>query len=276
MVDQVIFRETDPSRDITGQGSDLTASQIDINFWVLLTAVQALQAQSNDHASIDHFVITGQSLYVHLTNHFVIGPYTLPIAQWNFTGEYVPHFAYQAFDVLTYQKAVYLVLQTHVSNTLFSEGSQLNGSDEYGLLLAAPTPELPQTGTKGALLQWQNSPGDVRWNQPSRNIAFYLESTPDASELLMEYVFTETTNFPVSLTGSQFSVGARPTGNQEFDLFQDGGPIGTVTIHHSGAPTVVFHHAIQFTAGDVLTVLGPTVPDNHMLRVRFNLVGYLE
>lgn len=276
MVDQITFREDDNLRWGPGQGADLSAVQIDINFWVLLTAIQALQAESNDHAGIDHFVIVGQNLFVHLTNHFVLGPYELPMAQWNFVGEWVPRTAYQVFDVVTHQRAVYLVLLQHVSNSLFSAGAQLGGQNEYGLLLSAPTPELPQTGTKGAFLQWQNSPSDVRWFQASRNIAFYLEAAPDPNEYVLQYQFTETITFPVNLGGSQFGTGVRPTGNQEFDLFQDGGPIGTVIFHAVGSPTVTFHHPITFTAGEVLTVIGPTVPDSHMGLIRFSLVGLID
>lgn len=276
MVDQVTFRTTDNARWGAGQGSDLSATEIDINFWVLLTAVQALQAQSNDHASIDHFVISGTNLFVHLTNHMVLGPYVLPVAQWNFTGPWRSRLAYNAFDVFTEERAVYLVLRQHVSNSLFGAGdSDGLGHNFYGLLLAAAPPELPQTGTKGAFLQWQSSPNDVRWFPPTRNIGFFVEDTPDPVEKL-EYVFTENTTFPVGLTASQFSVGTRPTGDQEWDLFYDGGPIGSVIIHHTGAPTVAFHHPIRFTPGDVLTVQAPTVPDMHMTRIRFTFVGNLE
>lgn len=277
MVDQITFRTSDGTRWGAGQGTDLSASEIDINFWVLLTAVQALQSQQNDSAGIDHFVIVGQSLFVHLTNHFVLGPYTLPMAQWNFTGAWGPRKVYQAFDVFTQGGAVYLVLLQHISNSLFSAGASDGlGHNWYGLLLAAPTPELPQTGTKGAFLQWQNSPADVRWFQPTRNIALFFEGAPDAASFVAEYEFTETTNFPAGLTLSQFSVGTRPTGNQEYDLYQDGGPIGSVTFHHTGAATVVFNHAIQFTAGEILSVIAPSVPDAHMTRIRMNFVGYLD
>ena len=75
---------------------------------------------------------------------------------------------------------------------------------------------------------------------------------------------------------SRFSAGDRPTVDQEFELYQDGGPIGHVIIHPSGDPTVVFNHAIQFAAGEILSVIGPTVPDPHMARIRFNFVGYLD
>lgn len=285
MTDSVTFRTTDNTRWGAGQGSDLSATEIDINFWVLLTAVQALQTAQNDQAGIDHFVIVGQNLFVHLTNHFVLGPYTLPMAQWNFTGEWVPRFAYQAFDVFTQDKAVYLVLIQHISNSDFNAGStdgEATPHNFYGLLLAAPTPELPQTGIKGQVLQWQNSPLDVRWFTQTRNIGIYLETTPDPVEYVMEYEFTETTNFAAGLLASgqvpasQFSTGTRPTVDQEFELYQDGGPIGHVIFHPSGDPTVVFNHAVQFAAGEILSVIGPTIPDPHMTRIRMNFVGYLD
>jgi hypothetical protein len=276
MVDQVTFRTDDDTRWGPGQGSDLSATVIDINFWVLLTAVQALQTQSNDHAGIDHFVITGTTLFVHLTNHMVLGPYTLPMANWNFTGEWHQLHVYNAFDVFTHDKAVYLVLMQHTSRSEFAADAADDTAHKfYGLLLAAPDPELPQTAEAGQLLQWQNSPGDVRWITPTRNIAIYVENTPDPLEKIMEYCFTEETTFPVALTASQFSVGTRPTGNQEFDFWYDGAPIGSVIIHPSGAPTISFPHAIVFEPGDVLTVIGPTVPDAHMTRIRFTFVGLL-
>lgn len=277
MTDQITFRGTDATRWGAGQGSDLTAAQVDINFWVLLTAVQALQSEASDHAAIDNFVIAGNQLFVHLTNHVVLGPFTLPMAQWRFRNEWTARTGYTAFDVFTNGGAVYLVLIDHVSNSLFAAGSNDgNGHSFYGLLLAAPPKELPQTGETGQLLQWQTSPGDVRWQTPSRNIAFYLETAPDPVEIVLEYEFTELTTFAAGLTNCRFSVRNRPTGDQEFDLFQDGGPIGSVTIHPTGDPTVVFNHQIDFSIGDIFAVVGPVIQDNHMSGVRMNFVGTLH
>lgn len=277
MVDAVTFRTDDNARWGTGQGSDLTAAQIDINFWVLLTAVQALQAESTGHAGIDHFVIAGNQLFVHLTNHTVLGPYTLPQAQWNFRGEWLQRIQYRAFDIITHDHAVYLVLIDHVSNSIFAAGSNDgSGHDFYGLLLAAPPKELPQTGVLGQHLRWNNSPGDVAWQTQTRNIAFFLETAPDTNEIVCEYTFTEPTTFAQDLVGCVFNVGDRPTGDQQFELFQDGGPIGSITIHPSGDPTIVFNHPIDFAVEDVFTVLAPHSADPHMSRIRFNFVGTLH
>lgn len=277
MVDAVTFRTDDSLRWGTGQGSDLTAAQIDINFWVLLTAVQALQAESTSHAAIDHFVIAGNQLFVHLTNHVVLGPYVLPIAQWNFRGEWVPRTQYNAFDVITNDHAIYLVILSHVSNSLFAAGANDGlGHNWYGLLLAAPPKELPQTGVDGQHLRWNTSPNDVAWQTMTRNIAIYLETAPDPVEILLEYQFTEATTFLAGLTNCQFSLRDRPTADQEFDLFQDTGPIGSVTFHHTGAPTIVFNHQIDFAVGEVFSIVGPTIQDNHMSGVRMNFVGVLH
>ncbi len=276
MVDQVTFRTTDNTRWGAGQGSDLSATQIDINFWVLLTAVQALQTSTAEVASIDHFVILTNQLFVHLTNHVVLGPYTLPSAQWTFRGPWAPLTEYQFFDVFTNNRTIYLVLFPHRSNALFSPFASDNvGHNYYGVLLAAAPSELPQNGTLGQYLQWQTSPLDVRWNTLTRNIALYLETPPSPIENVMDYMFTELTTFPQGLVGSQFSVGTRPTGDQEYDLFQDGGPIGSVIFHHTGAPTVTFHHPIDFQIGDILSVVGPSVPDMHMTRIRMTFLGDL-
>lgn len=276
MVDQVTYRTTDSLRWGAGQGSDLSASQIDVNFWVLLTALQAIQAQANESAGIDHFVISGNNLFVHLTNHFVLGPYTLPTAQWNFRAEWTQHTSYAAFDVVTNDHAVYLVLMNHTSRTTFSAGANDGaGHSYYGLLLSAAPKELPQEGELGQVLQWQTSPNDVHWVTPTRNIGFWLAVAPDPVEVIIEYQFTEDTTFPASLTGSQFSCRTRPTVNQEFELYQDGGPVGNIIIHPSGAPTITFNHPIDWSAGEVLSVIGPTIPDPHMTGIRFNFVGLL-
>lgn len=276
MVDQVTFRTTDNARWGAGFGADLSATQIDINFWVLFTAVQALQNANDSFAGIDHFVISGTSLFVHLTNHSVVGPYMLPQAQWNFTGAWRPRQNYAAFDVITEGRAVYLVLVPHLSSSLFVAGANDGlGHNFYGLLLEAAPAELPADGVPGQVLQWQTSPGDVRWNTLTRNIALYLETAPTPVENVLDFQFTELTSFPVGLTGSQFSVGTRPTGPQEFDLFQDGGNIGSVIFHPTGPATVTFNHPIDFSVGDIFSIVGPSVPDPHMSRIRFNFLGDL-
>lgn len=276
MTDQVTFRTTDSTRWGNGFGSDLSATQVDINFWVLLTAIQAIQAEAAGQAGIDHFVVSANQLFVHLTNHFVLGPYILPMAQWNFRGEWSPSTSYAVFDVFTEARATYLVTLAHVSSSLFSAGANDgNGHNFYAQLLAAAPPELPQTGAAGAVLTWNNSPADVSWNTPTRNIGLYLETSGQPIENVLDYLVPENMTFPQGLTGSLFGSSNHPTVDQEYDLFQDGGPIGSVIFETDGTQTISFPHPIIFDVGDVFSIVGPSVPDPHHTRIRFTFVGQL-
>lgn len=277
MVDSITFRTNDGTRWGAGLGADLSASQIDINFWVLFTAVEALQDHADTHAGIDHFVVNGNLLYVYLTNHLVLGPYTLPQAQWNFRDTWLPLTNYAVFDVFTKDHAVYLVVFAHRSNSDWSPfSSDGHGHDYYKTLLAAPPKELPQTALHNQVLTWIDSPGDVAWKTQTRNLGFYLETPPDPLDVVFRWPFTEVTTFPVGLTGSQAKPYTPPTVNQAYQIYQAGANIGTVTFHPSPtAATFTFPLAVTFTPGEVMTIVGPSIPDPHMTGIAIALVGNL-
>ncbi len=64
-----------------GQGSDLSAAQVDGNFYELKQAVEDLQADApGDPVSISNIVQTGNSITIYLTDSTALGPFTLPSA----------------------------------------------------------------------------------------------------------------------------------------------------------------------------------------------------
>lgn len=278
MPDSITFRTTDGTRWGPGLGADLSAAQIDINFWVLYSAVSALQDHQDASAGIDHLVVNGQNLYVYLTNHLVLGPYTLPTSQWNFRQGWAPLTNYAVFDVFTESGAVYLVTFAHRSNSEFAAGATDGlGHGYYAILLAAPPSELPNDGTPGQVLTWTTSPGDVNWKTPTRNIGFYMETVPDPLDVIFRWPFTEVTTFPIGLTGSQATHFTPPTGLQDYQIYQAGSNIGTIHFHPSPtAATFTFPAEITFTPGEVMTIVGPSVPDAHMTGIAVALVGSLS
>jgi hypothetical protein len=103
------FRTNDYTRWGSGQGSNLSAAEVDVNFWTLYSALTALQ----DHAlttenQIDYFSVAGNQLFVTMMDHTVFGPYTLPTASWNFRGPWSSTTSYHAMDVVTDSGSVYL------------------------------------------------------------------------------------------------------------------------------------------------------------------------
>jgi len=124
-----------------GKASKLTPAEVDGNFWDLLSRLVELESNPPAAVSVDHFEVIGGSLYVHMSDQSVLGPYQLPVARWTFRGAWQPATQYFDLDVLTYGGRVYQVLFDHVSGTEFDPGANDGqGHDYYGLLLSNPDP----------------------------------------------------------------------------------------------------------------------------------------
>ena len=279
MVDTVTFRTTDGTRWGTGQNSDLSATQIDINFWTLHEAILGVQTDiTSGGAGIDYFSVVGRNLFVTLTDHTVLGPYVLPVAQWNFRGPWEPITIYDVMDVVTENGATYLVIFAHTSQATFNAGANDgSGHDFYGLLLAQPQDELPAGGTVGQVLaKATGSPYNTEWTTLTRNLALYIEGKPTASELLLQYVCPEEMTLPLTLVGSIAIQGTETTAAVSYGLYKNGVAIGSVNFLPSPADaTFTLTEPVQFNPGDVLTIVGPATPDANQANISITLVALL-
>ena len=280
MGDQVTFRTNDPTRWGTGFGADLTATQIDINFWVLYTAILAIQDHQDTSAGIDHFVVNGDQFTVVLTNHVALGPFILPVAAFNFRFEWQANQQYNINDVFTANGAIYLVIFPVANSgaTFFAGSNDGNGHNFYAQMLAAAPSELPATGAAGAFLQMTqlDSPESVQWTNLTRNIAFFIETEPNPLEVVVGYTSPETVDLPAGLIGSVGSVNTPPTVGQAYELLWNGAPVGSINIAAgTGVVTFTFPHDITMVKGDVLHIVAPSVPDPHMTLLSITLVGTL-
>lgn len=286
MVDQITFRTNDMTRWGTGNGMDLTASQIDINFWVLYTAIIALQDHAETGgAGISEFLVSGDTFSVVLTNHVVLGPFNLPVAAFNFRGPWQANQTYNINDTFTAidnlgQSAIFLVIWPVPNSgaTFFQGSNDGNGHDFYAEMLSAPPPELPAGALPGQVLGWGGpSPDGAVWTNLTRNIAIYLETTPNPLEEVVAYTVPETMTFPEGLVGSVGSVLTGPTSTQQYEIFWNNANVGSIEVSASPGDhvTFIFPHAVTMEPGDVLSIVAPSVPDPHMTRMAFTLVGTL-
>jgi hypothetical protein len=134
-----------------GLGENLSETQLDNNFWQL---VQDVQAKAVQGVGISNFIVSGNSFTVLLTDHTLLGPYPLPIAQINFRGEWAPNIGYLANDLITHSGSTYMVLISHTSASVFDPGANDGfGHDFYGLLLQNPSLIIPAGGAAGAFFR---------------------------------------------------------------------------------------------------------------------------
>jgi hypothetical protein len=130
---------------------DLTPEQLDGNFW---QAVQDIAGKAAQGVGISNFVVHGNQMTVVLTDHTLLGPYTLPVAVLGFGGEWQPNTYYHANTIITHGGATYLVLESHTSAATFDPHANDGlGNDFYGLLLENPALTIPTGGAAGMFLR---------------------------------------------------------------------------------------------------------------------------
>src|SRR5580704_3949814 len=162
----ITYRTVDLTRWGVGSGADLSATQIDLNFWTLAELIAALPTTAG--RGIDYFEVNGSLLLIHMTDHSILGPYVLPVAQWIFRGEWHPGAYYVPQNVITFDGSVYLVLWPHFAGGTFDPNANDGmGHQYYGLLLSYPGQVIPGGGTLyEALLKRSNASLDMYWGFP--------------------------------------------------------------------------------------------------------------
>lgn len=103
----------------SGIGTNLTAVQVDENFYTLHLRVLDIEENPPEAVGIDHFVIEGALLTIVMTDASEHGPFVLPMGQWRWTGEWAPSTTYFLGDLLTESGNLYFVRQQHISDLTF-------------------------------------------------------------------------------------------------------------------------------------------------------------
>jgi hypothetical protein len=122
-----------------GKGSDLTPAEADGDLYELDTRTANLE--TTVIVSIAYITVSGDQMYIHMTDHSIQGPFTLPsgTGAWVFRSAWTSLTAYNVNDVITSFGAVYLVIFAHTSQTTFDPNANDGfGHNFYSLLLAAP------------------------------------------------------------------------------------------------------------------------------------------
>lgn len=134
------YRTTDGTKWGVGKGSNLTPTEVDLNFWAVVERIVDLENNPPSAVGIDYFSISGDQLTVHMTDHSTLGPYTIPSSTWNFTGQFQAPRDYKIFDVLRQNGNLYLVIYAHTSSSPFDANANDGmGNDYYALILESPT-----------------------------------------------------------------------------------------------------------------------------------------
>jgi hypothetical protein len=163
----IIYRTTGPWGP--GVGANLTAPQVDGNFYDLSQRVQFIELNPVRPVEIASFTAFGNQLYINMSDGGVQGPITLPEVRWFFRGNWAPGIVYNVDDVVVgTDNAVYLVVRQHTSAAVFDPNANDGaGHTYYSLLLRVPAATLPTGGSPGSVLTKNTASNyDVVWLPP--------------------------------------------------------------------------------------------------------------
>lgn len=119
-----------------GKGSNLTAAEVDQNFYAVDQRLDYLETNPPQAVGISSISAIGRMMTVYLADGTSFGPFELPSAAFRYRGMWQASTAYLEFDTITNPAgtALYLVLEDHTSDTSFDEDSEITAGPLYQLV----------------------------------------------------------------------------------------------------------------------------------------------
>jgi hypothetical protein len=153
-----------------GTGANLSAAQVDGNFFDLVGRVRSIELNPAEPVQIASFYAVGNQFYIAMSDGTVQGPVTLPTVRWFFRGNWASGVSYSRDDVVTGPDGAttYLIMWPHVSASSFDSGANDGqGHNYYSVLMKAPAAVMPAGGVPGMVLTKNSFNNfDVIWDQP--------------------------------------------------------------------------------------------------------------
>jgi hypothetical protein len=123
-----------------GKGSNLTAAEVDGNFWDLHGRVDTLETTPPAPNNIDDITVSGSQMTITMEDASTFGPFTLPTARWRWRDTWEDATVYTVNDFFRDDEGnVYLVLIGHTSAAPFDPDLESSGNPVYELILDVST-----------------------------------------------------------------------------------------------------------------------------------------
>lgn len=175
----------------TGKGSNLTAAEVDGNFWDHEVRIDAVETAAPSPNEISSITLVGSQLTVTMDDASTFGPFTVPTALFTWRGAWEDATAYSELDLLyVLGEGMFMVLIDHTSAAPFDAGLLDGGDPVYHLLFGIPS--------------LSNSRG------------FFQKLTPTADEIVFQHTFSRALYLAEDQGGWYADCITRPTSQDHF------------------------------------------------------------
>lgn len=235
----IAYVTTDALKWGDGTGVPHPAAVADNNFWEVVLRLNALEASPPQPVSITDITSDGAALTITLSDATTRGPFTLPVANFQFAGPWLPLTVFGANSMITVEDfGVFLVLQSHTSGSVFDPDSDLGGNPVYRQIFGTPVV----------------AHYDIAAN--------YIGNLPSGEVKLAQFVAPRAFTLRATLPDSLSYLSVAPTADVTITMRKNITVIGTIT-HAAGFAAGVFSFLsdVAFAPGDRLHFIGPVGAD---------------
>ncbi|HEX4499866.1 MAG TPA: hypothetical protein VH187_01665 [Scandinavium sp.] len=162
---------------------------------------------------------------------------------------------------------------TLTSGDVTGAGGALLASPTFTGTPAAPTATAGTNTTQVATTAYVTAAIAALSGSGPYDVGVYLSGTYTNSQIIGEYIFPRTVNFPASMTGSYAQADTASSGTVSCTVTKNGTSIGTVQFAASASGTFVSFSATTFNASDLLKITAPSAADAALAGVKITLVG---
>jgi hypothetical protein len=250
---------TDGAGRWTGTGATLTAAQFDLDLYTLQSAINGLSLTPGVGVSAISQPTAGTLLFT-MTDATTQGPFSLPVGQFNFRGNWAASTAYTVNDIFQQNGTVYAVVGAHTSGSTFDAGINDGAGHNYlKVMFTFPSDALPSGGTTGqALVKVSGTDYDCGWAtllKASNNLSDVVSASTARTNLGLGALATlSTVDLAANVSTTILPVANGGTGTATPGLVQGAnvtvsGAWPNQTVASANAPLVVA--ALSATTGTV-------------------------
>lgn len=256
--DGIIFRTTDMLKWGLGLSPprNLTPAEVDDNFWELLRRLETLETSPPIAVSISNITVVGTQLMFFMSDASTFGPFTLPIATFEFRPDLNPAVSgllLNELDLISVPGfGLYLVRLSHNFVSPFDPARVIGGNAVYLNVF------------KEDIFIY-----DIGWFYPGRP-----GNGIDVGAAMAGHALVRPVQLPISLVGSKAVLQTAPAAALSFPLYKNNTNIGSVDFAIGATVgTFTFVAAISFAVGDVIRLLRPTAIDANARELSLTLLA---
>lgn len=270
-----------------GLGVNLSAAQVDNNFWEVVERLVALETGAVASVNqIDSITVIGSQMTIFMEDATTFGPFTIPVAVMHWRDQWAVSTDYDELDLVYVPgRGVYLVRFAHTSDPYDFDPLATNDESEllyfniFGELISfIDLIDAPDDYTNAACKDVVvNEAGDgIVFEQRVESVTFFRNANYSSDEVILQWRAWRNFILPCADPSVHKVFTDDAASEIQFSVQVNGVEVGTIDWHPADVSSFVPTNAVDLPVltGDIVSIVAPTFVDTSMLLYGASMLLY--